>query len=94
MLVATPIGAVLLTMIVGADHFRAIGYDGPRAVYQIFFTPIARLLQMAGRGARRPRRSSSSRSAFRIGNQAKIWNIGAEGQYLVGALARRGRRRS
>src|SRR5579862_3143278 len=36
----TPIGAVLMTMIVGAVIFWAIGYDGPRAVWEIFFTPV------------------------------------------------------
>ena len=29
-----------------------------------------------------------------IGNRAKVWNIGAEGQYIIGALVRRRRRAS
>src|SRR5437764_13038 len=40
MLALSPIGAVAMTMIVGAIIFAAIGYDGPRAVADIFFTPV------------------------------------------------------
>ena len=47
----TPVVAVLLTMVIGAVIFEAIGYDGPRAVKEIFFTPHYGLLQMAGRRA-------------------------------------------
>ena len=36
MVYATPIGAVLLTMIIGAIIFTVIGYDGLGAVYQVF----------------------------------------------------------
>jgi simple sugar transport system permease protein len=86
MLVATPIASVLLTMALGAVIFQLIGFDGPRAIYETFITPIvapykwqdvltkAAPLIMIGLG-------------LSLGNQAKIWNIGAEGQYIVGALA-------
>ena len=40
MLVATPIASVLLTMLIGAIIFELLGFDGPRAVYEIFITPI------------------------------------------------------
>ncbi len=86
MLYATPIGAVLLTMIVGAIIFSLIGYDGLGAVYQTFIAPVvtsykwsdiaikASPLILIGVG-------------LAVGNRAAIWNIGAEGQYVVGALA-------
>jgi general nucleoside transport system permease protein len=86
MLYATPIGAVLLTMIVGALIFSVIGYNGLGAVYQVFLAPVlttykwqdvavkASPLILIGVG-------------LAAGNRAAIWNIGAEGQYVVGALA-------
>jgi general nucleoside transport system permease protein len=86
MLAATPIAAVVLTMLLGAIIFQLIGFDGPNAIYQTFITPIvapykwqdvltkaAPLIMIA--------------LGLSLGNQAKIWNIGAEGQYIVGALA-------
>ena len=86
MQVATPIASVLLTMLLGAVIFELIGFDGPRAIYETFITPIvapykwqdvltkAAPLIIIGLG-------------LSLGNQAKIWNIGAEGQYIIGALA-------
>jgi simple sugar transport system permease protein len=83
---ATPIGAVLLTMAVGAIIFTVIGYNGAAAVYQVFVAPLtlsykwsdiavkASPLILIGVG-------------LAVGNRAAIWNIGAEGQYIVGALA-------
>jgi general nucleoside transport system permease protein len=86
MQVATPIASVLLTMLLGAIIFQLIGFDGPHAIYETFITPIvasykwqdvltkAAPLIIIGLG-------------LSLGNQAKIWNIGAEGQYIIGALA-------
>jgi len=85
MLVATPVASVLLTMLLGAIIFELIGFDGPDAIYQTFITPIvapykwvdvltkaAPLILIA--------------LGLSLGNEAKIWNIGAEGQYVIGAL--------
>ncbi len=86
MLYATPLGAVLVTMIVGAVIFSVIGYNGVGAVYQVFLAPVltsykwqdiaikASPLILIGVG-------------LAAGNRAAIWNIGAEGQYVAGALA-------
>ena len=86
MQVATPIASVLLTMLLGAVIFQLIGFDGPHAIYETFITPIvasykwqdvltkAAPLIIIGLG-------------LSLGNQAKIWNIGAEGQYIIGALS-------
>ena len=40
MQIATPIASVLLTMLLGAIIFQLIGFDGPRAIYETFITPI------------------------------------------------------
>ena len=86
MLIATPIASVLLTMALGAIIFQLLGFDGPDAIFETFITPIvapykwedvlvkaAPLIIIA--------------LGLSLGNQAKIWNIGAEGQYIIGALA-------
>jgi len=82
----TPIAAVLLTMVIGAVIFEAIGYDGPRAVKEIFFTPILASYKWPD-VARRAAPLILIALGLCMGNRAKVWNIGAEGQYVVGALA-------
>ncbi|MGV8854403.1 MAG: ABC transporter permease [Devosia sp.] len=86
MQVVTPIASVLLTMALGVVIFDAIGIDGQRAVIDIFLTPLlasykwqdvavkAAPLIIIGLG-------------LSVGNRANVWNIGAEGQYIAGALA-------
>jgi len=85
MLVATPIASVLLTMLLGAVIFELIGFDGPHAIYETFITPIVASYKW---------QDVLTKAApliiialgLSLGNQAKIWNIGAEGQYIIGAL--------
>ncbi len=85
MLAITPVAAVVLTMLIGALIFQAIGYDGPRAVKEIFFTPILASYKWSDVG-RRAAPLILIALGLCMGNRAKIWNIGAEGQYVVGAL--------
>ena len=81
----TPVGAVLMTMIVGALIFWAIGYDGPRAVWDIFFTPVLASYKWPD-VATKAAPLILIALGLCLGNRAKIWNIGAEGQYVLGAL--------
>src|SRR5579871_2667827 len=82
---ATPVAAVLLTMLLGAIIFELIGYDGPHAIYETFITPIVAPYKW---------QDVLTKAApliiialgLSLGNQAKIWNIGAEGQYILGAV--------
>ena len=85
MLVLSPVAAVVLTMIVGAIIFWAIGYDGPRAVEEIFFTPVIASYKWPDVATKAAPLILIALGLI-LGNRAKIWNIGAEGQYLVGAL--------
>ena len=73
-------------MVIGAVIFEAIGYDGPRAVKEIFFTPILASYKWPD-VARRAAPLILIALGLCMGNRAKVWNIGAEGQYIVGALA-------
>ncbi len=85
MLALSPIGAVAMTMIVGAVIFAALGYDGPRAVREIFFTPVLAPYKWPD-VATKAAPLILIALGLTLGNQAKVWNIGAEGQYLLGAL--------
>jgi ABC-type uncharacterized transport system permease subunit len=85
MLALSPIGAVVMTMIVGAIIFEALGYDGPRAVSDIFFTPVFTFYKWQDVAAKAAPLILIA-LGLTLGNQAKVWNIGAEGQYVLGAL--------
>jgi simple sugar transport system permease protein len=86
MQIATPIASVLLTMLLGAVIFELIGFDGPHAIYETFITPIVapyKWVDVLTKAAP----LIIIALGLSLGNQAKIWNIGAEGQYIIGALA-------
>jgi simple sugar transport system permease protein len=86
MLYATPVGAVVLTMIVGAIVFSLIGYNGLAAVYQVFIAPLVTSYKW-GDIAVKASPLILIGVGLAVGNRASIWNIGAEGQYIIGALA-------
>ena len=89
MLIATPVASVLLTMLIGLVVFDLIGIDGYRAVVDIFLTPVL---------ADYKRQDVLVKAAplviialgLAVGNRAQVWNIGAEGQYVIGALCATG----
>jgi ABC-type uncharacterized transport system permease subunit len=86
MLYASPVGAVIVTMIVGAIIFSIIGYDGLGAVYQVFIAPVATSYKWSDVAIKASPLILIG-VGLAVGNRAAIWNIGAEGQYVVGALA-------
>jgi general nucleoside transport system permease protein len=87
--VATPVLAVLLTMIAGGIMFAMLGKDPVVAIRTIFWDPLFD-----------PTLASYSRPqllvkagpliliaiGLSLGFRAGIWNIGAEGQYIMGAI--------
>ena len=87
--VATPFVAVLLTMIAGAVMFAALGKDPIAAIRIIFWDPI-----FSEQFASYSRPQLLVKAApliliavgLSLGFRAGIWNIGAEGQYIIGAL--------
>ncbi len=89
MLYTTPIAAVALTMIVGAIIFSIIGYDGVGAVREIFLTPLTNSLKWQDLGVKAAPLVLIG-VGLAIGYRANVWNIGAEGQYIVGGLAATG----
>ena len=77
MQVATPIASVLLTMALGAIIFQLIGFDGPRAIYETFITPIVASYKWQD-VATKAAPLIIIALGLSLGNQAKIWNIGAD----------------
>jgi simple sugar transport system permease protein len=86
MLYAAPVAAVALTMILGAIVFSLLGYDGVGAVREIFLTPLTNTLKWQDLAVK-----ATPLVIIAVGlsvcYRANVWNIGAEGQYLVGAIA-------
>ena len=86
---ATPVLAVILTMIAGGLMFAILGKDPFEAIRTIFWDPLFD-----------PQFASYSRPqllvkagpliliaiGLSLGFRAGIWNIGAEGQYIMGAI--------
>lgn len=85
---ATPIVAVLLTMVFGGALFAALGKPPIEALGKIFYEPLFGpfnhfyLPQLLIKGAPLVAIALGLSLGFRAG----IWNIGAEGQYIIGAL--------
>jgi ABC-type uncharacterized transport system permease subunit len=85
MLYATPVAAVLLTMIVGAIAFALLGYDGIGGVLEIFTRPLTNPLKWQDLGVKAAPLIIVG-VGLSIAYRANVWNIGAEGQYVAGAL--------
>jgi len=86
MLYATPVAAVLLTMLAGALVFSLIGYNGVGAVFEIFTRPLTNPLKWQDLGVKAAPLVIIG-VGLSIAYRANVWNIGAEGQYVAGALA-------
>lgn len=86
MLYVTPVASVLLTMVVGAIIFSLIGYDGIGAVREIFFTPLTNAYKWQDLGVKAAPLIIIG-VGLSIAYRANVWNIGAEGQYIMGGLA-------
>ena len=87
---ATPllitIVALLATLITGAIIFTLLGYDPIKALYYIFVAPFERADRIAELMIKAcPLIIISLGLIFCF--RANVWNIGAEGQFIIGALA-------
>ncbi len=89
MLYGTPVAAVVLTMILGCLLFSAIGYNGLRAVQEIFFTPLTNPYKWQDLGIKAAPLIIIG-TGLSVAYRANVWNIGAEGQYIMGALGATG----
>jgi simple sugar transport system permease protein len=87
---ATPVLAVLLTMIAGGLMFALLGKNPFEAIRIIFWDP---LFHESFAAYSRPQLLVKAGPLILIaiglslGFRAGVWNIGAEGQYIMGAIA-------
>lgn len=85
---STPILAVLATMVAGAFMFTLLGKNGAEAIRVIFWDPLFGEFAFYYRGQLLVKAGPLILIAIGLsfGFRAGIWNIGAEGQYIVGAI--------
>ena len=86
--VATPVLAVLATMLAGGVLFALMGFHPVEAIRTIFWDPLFG----PAAGYSRPQLLVKAgpliliACGLAVGFRAGIWNIGAEGQYIIGAV--------
>jgi general nucleoside transport system permease protein len=82
---ATPFLAVALTMLFGAGLFASLGRDAVQALTLIFVSPLTSMRGLAELLVKATPLILMA-TGLAIGFRANIWNIGAEGQFTIGAL--------
>ncbi|WP_422071975.1 ABC transporter permease [Tranquillimonas rosea] len=84
----TPPLAVLATMVAGGLMFAALGKDPVLAIRTIFWDPLFGEFAFYYRGQLLVKAAPLILIAIglSLGFRAGIWNIGAEGQYILGAI--------
>ena len=85
---ATPLVAVFATMIAGGLLFAMLGTDPVAAIRTIFWDPVFGEFAFYYRGQLLVKAGPLILIAvgLAMGFRAGIWNIGAEGQYIMGAI--------
>lgn len=86
LLYSTPLLAVALTVVAGFLIFLAMGYDPFLSLYHFFISPLLTLYgwsELFVKGAP----LILIGVGLAVGFRANVWNIGAEGQLTVGAIA-------
>ncbi|WP_179378406.1 ABC transporter permease [Jannaschia marina] len=85
---ASPLLAVALTMVAGGLMFAALGKDPLEALRTIFWDPVLGEFAWYFRGQILVKAGPLILIAvgLALGFRAGVWNIGAEGQYIVGAI--------
>jgi simple sugar transport system permease protein len=82
----TPLLAVALTVIMGFVLFFFMGYDPLRGIYYFFISPLLSLYGLAELGLKAGPLILIA-VGLAVGFRANVWNIGAEGQLTMGAVA-------
>lgn len=84
----TPLVAVVATMIAGGLMFAALGIDPVASIRTIFWDPLFGEFAFYYRGQLLVKAGPLILIAIglSLGFRAGIWNIGAEGQYIIGAV--------
>ena len=82
----TPLIAVALTVATGFVLFTLMGYDPLAALYHFFVSPVLSIYGLAELAIKATPLVLIA-VGLAIGFRAGVWNIGAEGQLTVGAIA-------
>jgi len=82
---ASPLVAIVATLIVSAALFAAMGKPAGAALYTFLIAPISTLNGVAELGVKAAPLVLIG-VGLAIGFRANIWNIGAEGQLILGAI--------
>ncbi|WP_416896187.1 MAG: ABC transporter permease [Minwuia sp.] len=82
----TPVASVLLTVLAGMVLFAALGVDPVRAVGIIFLSPFADAFSVSELMVKATPLILIG-TGLALGFRAEVWNIGAEGQFILGAIA-------
>ncbi|AXQ95855.1 ABC transporter permease [Cereibacter azotoformans] len=85
---ATPVLAVVLTMLAGGLMFALLGKNPVEAIRTIFWDPLFGEFAWYFRGQLLVKAGPLILIAvgLSLGFRAGVWNIGAEGQYMMGAI--------
>jgi len=86
MLYATPLIAVVLTILSGFVLFSLLGKDPVKATVLIFVTPLTSLYSLSELIVKATPLVLTG-AGLALCFRANVWNIGAEGQYIAGAIA-------
>ncbi len=86
MVYLTPVLAVALTLIAGVIMFTALGFDPGRSLYVYFINPLTSLYGWSELAVKAAPLALIG-IGLALGFRANVWNIGAEGQFTLGALA-------
>jgi general nucleoside transport system permease protein len=82
---AAPVIAVVATMLLSALLFSAMGLNGFGIIKEIFFTPLLEPSRWPDLGVKAAPLIIIA-VGLSLGFRANVWNIGAEGQYVMGAV--------
>jgi simple sugar transport system permease protein len=86
MTMATPLFAVALTVAAGFVLFVLMGYDPLAALYHFFVSPLLSLYGLSELAIKATPLVLIG-VGLAVGFRANVWNIGAEGQLTLGAIA-------
>ena len=81
----TPVLAIFLTLVFGAVLFAFLGFDPVRGLQTYFVEPLSTAYGV-GELALKATPLALIALGLSLGFRANVWNIGAEGQFTVGAI--------
>ena len=86
MVYLTPVIAVALTLVAGVIMFKFLGFDPGRSLYIYFINPLTTVYGWSELAVKAVPLALIG-VGLALGFRANVWNIGAEGQFTLGALA-------